>query len=160
MQFHRSNRFLSIVRDSIKLVAKNRKLIAFIVFLSVILNVIFVLLFARSVQTLVHNLNASFRSFSLSSRRGFDPNKRTHLLLHNLREDAAFLFALEVAFILAFSTISFFSTVSYNSKNSSPKELFSMFRRSLTRPFITNFYTSSLFRPPTLSSCSWPLLLS
>ncbi|KAH6819263.1 hypothetical protein C2S51_002866 [Perilla frutescens var. frutescens] len=165
MELSGSNRFLAILSESIKLLPKNGKLMASVAILSTFLNAVFLLWFAYSVQSLVRGMAAatrkslmpepnSFHSTSRGSfmpRTGFNPVQITHLL-HHLREDAAVLFAVEVAFVLAFSTISFFSTistilisaVSYNGKNSSLKELFSMMWRSWTRPFITTLYVSGL----------------
>lgn len=135
MEFSRSNRFSCILTDSITRLCKNGKLVALVAFLSLFLNACLVLLVAYSLQPLVLGLAAAARQStgrsSFTPRIVFDLVQMTRLL-HHLRKDAALPFAVEVAFILAFSTISFFSIIStilISAKNLSPTELLSMIWR-------------------------------
>lgn len=170
MEFFGLRSCSTILSESIKLLPKNGKLMAFIAIFSAFLYSSFVSLFVYSTQSLVVDMVAtsqqsfmpdpssfdpdSFNSADPSSftpKMGFNPAQITGQLDH-LREDFAILLAVEIAFILAFSIISFFSAISailvsamsYSAKNLSLKELFSMIWRTWTRPLITSFYVSGL----------------
>ncbi|KAK6151484.1 hypothetical protein DH2020_014119 [Rehmannia glutinosa] len=153
----------TILNESIKLLPKNGKLMAFIAIFSVVLSSSIFLLFSYILQSLVIDMFVtSQQSFmpdpnsfadpsSLTPQTGFSPAQIIGPLRH-LQEDSSIILAVEIAFIFALSVISFFSTIStilvsslsYNSKNSSPKEIFSMIARKWTRPLITTLYVSCL----------------
>ncbi|KAK6127020.1 hypothetical protein DH2020_039236 [Rehmannia glutinosa] len=163
----------TILNESIKLLPKNGKLMAFIAIFSVVLSSSIFLLFSYILQSLVIDMFVtsqqsfmpdpnsfdipnpnSFNSAdpsSLTPQTGFSPAQIIGPLRH-LQEDSSIILAVEIAFIFALSVISFFSTIStilvsslsYNSKNSSPKEIFSMIARKWTRPLITTLYVSCL----------------
>lgn len=150
MDFSRLNEFLSIFSESIKLLPKNWKLIAFVTSFSSTLYVSLKLLFDYSMKSLL--LDESMQQSLMSTpESGFDLSKITSLL-HQLQRDTAFLLAVEVIFLLAFLAISFItaistilvSSISYNSKNSSIRELISMICRSWRRPLVISMYISTL----------------
>ncbi|KAL0334164.1 UNVERIFIED_CONTAM: hypothetical protein Sangu_1572600 [Sesamum angustifolium] len=126
----------TILYESIKLLRKNGKLMAFIAMFSAVLSSCSVLLFK-------HN---SFPS-SFMPETGLITGRPGHL-----GDDSTRLLALQTAFILAISIISFLSSVStilvsavsYSSKTLSLKDLFSGIWTTWTRPLITSLYMSGL----------------
>ncbi|KAI3446674.1 hypothetical protein Pfo_003339 [Paulownia fortunei] len=89
---------------------------------------------------------------SFTPTAGFNYSAQITGQLGHLKEDFALLLAVQIAFFLAFSMISFFSAIStilvsassYTAKNLSLKELFSIIGGTWTRPLITTFYVSGL----------------
>lgn len=170
MEFFRSNSFLMVLSESIKLLTRNGRLMAFIAIFSVFLSSSLFLLFSYSLQRLVFDMSANMQksimpdllSFNMSDpnsfssadpssftpKTGFNPDQITTLI----REDLAILFAVQIPLFFVFTVISFFSSIStilvssisYGAKNLSLKELFSKILKTWKSPLITTLYVSVL----------------
>ncbi|KAK4431927.1 hypothetical protein Salat_0954800 [Sesamum alatum] len=170
MELFKSYNFFTILNESIKLLPKNGKLMAFIAIFSAVLSSSFLLLFNYSLQSLVADMLATAQQSLMPDPSSFDipadpsslspsdpasfmptPGLITGQLGH-LGDDFACLLALQAAFVLAVSIISFLSAVStilvsavsYSSKTLSLKDLFSSIGATWTRPLITSLYVSGL----------------
>ncbi|KAL2232758.1 uncharacterized protein LOC105155880 [Sesamum indicum] len=123
MEFSEFFHFLTILYESIKLLPKNRKLMASIAILSHIPPSILFLLFISSVQSSTNYIRTS------------------QFLL---------IYVLEIAFFLLFITINHLSTVatilvsatSYSGKNISFEHIFSSIKGTWRRPLLTSFQVS------------------
>ncbi|KAL0345985.1 UNVERIFIED_CONTAM: hypothetical protein Sradi_4429800 [Sesamum radiatum] len=168
MELFRSYSFFAILRESIKLLPKNGKLMAFIAIFSAVLSSCFVLLFNYSLQSLMADIFVTAQQSFMPdlSSFGTDPNSlppsdpssfmpTADSIMNQLRhlgDDFACLLALQTAFILVISIISFLSVVSmilvsvvsYSSKTLSLKDLLSSIWTTWTRPLITSLYVSGL----------------
>lgn len=163
MELFRSYSFFTILSESIKLLPKNGKLMALIAIFSAVLSSCFVLLLNYSLQSLVTDMMVTAQQSFMPDPSSFDipadPNSfppsdpssfmpKTSLITNFF----ARLLALQTAFVLAVSIISFFSSVStilvsavsYSSKTLSLKDLFSGIWTTWTRPLITSLYVSGL----------------
>lgn len=146
---------LAILTDSMKLVSKNGKLMALIALFSLFFSSSLVCLLSFSTQSLVRAMFASIQQSLMpdpgSTNGGFDPAKSIHLL-HQLRQDYAYLYALQLSFALVSSIVSFLSAIStilvsalsHDAKNSSLKQLLSMMWATWANALITCFYVSAL----------------
>lgn len=141
---------LAILTDSIKLVSKNGKLMALIALFSLLFTSSLVCLSSFSTKSLLRAMFASIQESLMpdpgSTNGGFDPVKITHLL-HQLRQDYAYLYALQLSFALVSSIVSFLSAIStilVSAKNSSLKQLLSMMWATWANALITCFYVSAL----------------
>ncbi|PIN18217.1 hypothetical protein CDL12_09112 [Handroanthus impetiginosus] len=153
MTFFEAHGFLTILIESIKLLRKNGKLIAFIAILSIILSSTSLFLFFYFFESLMADT-------FVTSQQSFMPDPSSTLTLEtslnpaqiasHLRQDSALLISLEISFCISFATIFFFSaistiilsSVSYSGKNLSLKELLLKIRTTWVRSLITTFYAS------------------
>ncbi|KAG8372451.1 hypothetical protein BUALT_Bualt12G0067600 [Buddleja alternifolia] len=135
MEFYEMFNFLTILKESIKLLHKNGKLMASIAILSLLFTSIFFALFIFSIESLIYHM----ADISL-----MEPSYQDML-----KYFAIFL-AVQLAFIRAVFTIFHLSRVvtiivatkSYNGDILSSQDLFSSIKRTWKRPLITIFYLS------------------
>ncbi|KAL0316586.1 UNVERIFIED_CONTAM: hypothetical protein Sradi_5536800 [Sesamum radiatum] len=170
MELFRSYSFFTILNESIKLLPKNGKLMALIAMFSAVLSSCSVFCCSNTPQSLLTDMIVTAQLLFMPDLSSFnipaDPNSsppsdpsafmpKTGLItdrLGHLGDDFARLLALQTAFILVVSIISFLSSVStvlvsavsYNSKTLTLKDLFSGIWTTWTRPLITTLYVLGL----------------
>ncbi|KAL9151042.1 hypothetical protein ABFS82_11G027800 [Erythranthe guttata] len=164
MEFLKSfTSFLTILNESIKLIPRNGKLMAFVAISSLALSSTIFLLFSYSTQYVItdytNNIMKTFMP-DLASFNATDPNPikpEDALLLADkmnmlTREYFARLLAIQIPFLFTLVVISSFtsistilvSSVSYTSKKSSLNEVFSIVLNIWRGPMVTVLYVSAL----------------
>ncbi|XP_022866057.1 uncharacterized protein LOC111385860 [Olea europaea var. sylvestris] len=149
--------FLLILKESIKLLPKNGKLMASIFIFSLILYAILFISFTFSFQFLFNDIAEVYMNSSfVADQSPFTPNttslrsNSTELLgIERLRDDFALLVAVQMACLLAVLIVSNFSTtatilvsaMSYKDETLSLKDLCLRIVRTWKRALITEFYT-------------------
>ncbi|KAK4415128.1 hypothetical protein Salat_2620000 [Sesamum alatum] len=146
MEFRQFFNFLVILKESIKLLAKNIKLTLFITTLTLLSSSIFFVVFDFSSLSLARDMLAKESLFPISSSSSAEFT--THL--SRIQHSFPCLLAVYVVFVLSYLIITLTSTTaiiivssdSYNNKNSSLTELSSRIAKSWMRPLVTGFYTT------------------
>ncbi|EYU42466.1 hypothetical protein MIMGU_mgv1a024057mg [Erythranthe guttata] len=131
--------FLIILKETLKILPKNGKLVASIAFLSLLLPSVLFLSFVYFYQSLTAYVFASYTDPEYS-------DSDNHVVKY-----LALLLAVEIAFLLIFVIISSLSSTttilvsaySYTGKKLDPKDLFSSIKRTWKKPFSRRLYSSS-----------------
>ncbi|CAK9141223.1 unnamed protein product [Ilex paraguariensis] len=140
MEFYEIFSFVGILRESIKLLPKNGKLMVFITTLALLLYTLFFFLNISSIKPLIFDLVEI-------TTRGGGANPVT--MMAHIKEDLGILLVVESIFLFASLVLSLFATtavifisaLSYCNKTLSIKDLVLKVSKSWTRPFITGLYT-------------------
>ncbi|KAI3444081.1 hypothetical protein Pfo_000746 [Paulownia fortunei] len=146
MDFYQFFGFAVILKESIKLLCKNGKLMVLVTTLSLVFSSIFFLFFDFSSFSLMRDMLAKESLIPISSSNSAEFVSQ----LSGIKENFPHLLTVYVTFVLSYFTITFLSMMatvivsaeSYNSKNLSLKELSLGIVKSWTRPFLTGFYTT------------------
>ncbi|CAI9782986.1 unnamed protein product [Fraxinus pennsylvanica] len=158
MEFYEFFSFLLILKESMKLLPKNGKLMTSTIILTLILYSILFFSFTFSFNFLLNDIvevykkNPSFvadQSPFTPNTTSFRPNPTELVGVERLRDDFSLLVAVQMAFLLAVLIVSNFSTtatvlvsaMSYNDETSSMKDLCLRILRTWKRALITEFYT-------------------
>ncbi|KAL7138017.1 hypothetical protein ABFS83_10G134600 [Erythranthe nasuta] len=139
MDFSEIFGFLIILKETLKILPKNGKLVAAIAILSLLLPSILFLSFVYFYQSLTAYVFASYTDPEYS-------DSDNHVVKY-----LALLLAVEIAFLLIFVIISSLSSTttilvsaySYTGKKLDPKDLFSSIKRTWKKPFSRRLYSSS-----------------
>ncbi|KAL7134423.1 hypothetical protein ABFS83_11G026000 [Erythranthe nasuta] len=171
---------LSILNESIKLLPKNGKLMAFIALYSLALSSTIFVLFNYSMEFVINdNANKIMKKLmsDLTSFNTADPNNITpetaaflaYKISRIVREYSALIFAVQIPFLFVLFIIFFFSSIStilvssmsYSSKKSSLNEVFSIILSIWKGPMVTVLYVLGLATGYALFVFTWaaPLLL-
>ncbi|KAL7097350.1 hypothetical protein ACP275_10G139300 [Erythranthe tilingii] len=137
--------FLIILKETLKILPKNGKLVASIAILSLLLSSIIFALFTYFLQLIVANMFASYTNPEYS-----DANNNNNQVL----KYTALLLAVELSFLFIFVIISnllstatiLVSSFSYTGKNLSSRDLFSSIKRTWKKPFSRRSYSPSSSR--------------
>ncbi|XP_011070157.2 uncharacterized protein LOC105155871 [Sesamum indicum] len=166
MDFHQFFDFLVILKESIKLLAKNLKLTLFITTLSLLSSSIFFIVFDFSSLSLARDMLAKESLIPISSSNSAEFTTHLSRINHNF----PYLLAVYVVFVLSYLIITLTSTVaiiivsseSYYNKSLSLTELSSRIAKSWTRTLVTGFYTTVFVIGYVFFAISWasPFLAS
>ncbi|CAA2989735.1 Hypothetical predicted protein [Olea europaea subsp. europaea] len=153
--------FLVIIKESIKLLPKNGKLMALIVVLSLVFYSISFLLLSFSLKSLLLDVFVIIKNSFVPDRSSFDPdqspftpNTTSPLIrllgqVDHLREDFTLFLSVQMAFYIASFIFSIFSTtatvllsaMSYKNQTLFLKDLCFRIVKTWKRVFLTGFYT-------------------
>lgn len=140
--------FMAMMKETIKLLSQNGKLMAFIAILHLFLYSLFFLLNTFSTKSLIYDL--VLKMMDIASASPGTPQFAN--LLVSIKEDVGAFLGVELAFILIYFFISLFSKTSiifisassYSGDTLTVKELILRVAKSWTRPFVTGFYVTLL----------------
>lgn len=166
MEFHPYFGFLITLKETLKLLPRNGKLLFSVTLISLLLSSIFFWIFNFSSFSLMRDMLAKESLFPMTSSNSAEFASK----LMGIKENFPLVLSTYIAFVLAYLIIFFFSTItavsvsamSYNFKILTSKELTLKFVKSCPRIFITGFYTTILVTGYTffVISLGTPLLMS
>ncbi|XP_052182978.1 uncharacterized protein LOC127795375 [Diospyros lotus] len=146
MAFHNLFGFVGILTESIKLAAQTGRAMAAIAAVSALLNSLFLFISLRSSKSILRDLRA--KEFLLLFSGPRDPDFAN--LLHEIKEDALIILAVEFAVFLASFLVTVFSSAAtilisaaaFSGQSSPFKDLASRLGNSSVRLIVTSFYLS------------------
>ncbi|PIN22081.1 hypothetical protein CDL12_05206 [Handroanthus impetiginosus] len=146
MDFYKFFDFLVILKESIKLVTKNGKLVLLLTTLSLLFYSIFFLIFDFSSSSLMRDMLAKESLIPISTPQTADFTNR----FSGIEDKSSYVRIIYVSFVLSYFFITFLSTValilvssdSYNSNALSLKGSFFSIVKPFTRAFFSGFYTT------------------
>ncbi|KAL7137996.1 hypothetical protein ABFS83_10G132600 [Erythranthe nasuta] len=146
MNSHQFFHFIVILKESIKILFKNGKLMLLVTALSLISTSIFFSIFDFSSFSLMRDMLAKECLIPISSSNSAEFSSN----LSQMKENFPRLLAVYLAFILSYFTVTFLpmltsiivTSESHNNKNLSLQDFSLGFAKSWTRPCRTGFYTS------------------
>ncbi|KAL2526415.1 hypothetical protein Adt_11469 [Abeliophyllum distichum] len=148
MEFHQHLGFLITLKETLKLLPRNGKLLLSVTLISLILSSIFFSIFNFSSFSLMRDMLAKESLFPITSSNSAQFSSK----LRRIGENFPLVLTTYTAFVISYLAISFFSTIttvlvssiSYNSKKLTLKELSLKFVKTCPRIFITGLYTTFL----------------